>query len=265
MELGKFIATTIREFLTESHDDINELEMLNDDIIKIFAKYINKNRSFMRGDYSYTIKNIFEDININKFNKIKDFIKNNFLNLISISIIQYNDIDGEYIDNKITINVDFTKKTDFDIIKSGDEHDIYYLLDRSVRSTLTHELQHAYDDYRSGGKYNKQNKYVENDLKVYYNSYQELNANFTTAIHNTTFYMDEYELTPTSEEDGIVLIIRKIVDFDVVKRDFIKKFNGWYYLDENIKKKTLNKLGKYYIIVNEQIQKYNQEKHTKQF
>jgi hypothetical protein len=263
--MGKFIKVTLSEYITERYSKIDELQTLVSNIITLMAKDIASGGTSRHGEYIF--KNIFKKIDIEKYHDIKGFIKDNHVKSISVSLIPYQDSEGYYIEKsgEIILNLN-PSRIETKTLSSKDEKVIRNLLNR-LYFTLIHELQHAYDDYRSNGKYVKgsYNNDVEN-LEVYYRSNHELNAHFThiiSSIHE--FYKIDYELTPTSYDDGVVFIIKKMVDFDIIKKEFIDKFKGWDYLTHDIKNKILNKLGKYYIDINEVIQRYNKEKHTKDF
>lgn len=213
-------------------------------------------------DDEYNVKYIFDKIDIKKYNDIQSFIKDNFVNSILVSTILNKNIGGSYKKGVITVIIN-PSVNNLKILTSKDEKSIYFLLS-GIYSTLLHELQHAYDDYRSKGKFIKKN-FTGKKLETYYRSNHELNAYFTDTISKVVFYTVDYEETPTSIDDGIVIVIRKINDFNIIKQNFINQFKGWSYLTEDIKKKIIHRLGKYYIMVNEKIQKYNKEKHTKDF
>lgn len=265
MKLRPLIKTTFNEYILESYSNIHELKTLTNDIIHLMTKDIVHEYNIL--DSKYIIYNIFKNIDIKKYHDIQDFIKDNFVKSIEILTISNNKFNGGYLDNKIKLIINISVNN-LKILTSKDEASIYYLLNGSY-STLLHELQHAYDDYRSNGKFIKSDinyNYNNNkDLEKYHKSNHELNAYFTSTISEIVFYDIDYEETPTILDDGLAIIIKKINDFDIIKQDFIKKFKGWRYLTEDIKKKMLHRLGKYYISVNENIQKYNQEKHTKDF
>ncbi len=255
------------QYITERYSNISELKTLTEDILLLMAKDIAYGFSAnSRNGYEHNIKDIFKKIDIEKYHNIQGFIKDDFVKSISVTIIPDEIVRGYYIDSSgdIKLNLNPTRN-DLKTLHGKDEKDIYYLL-YGLHNTLIHELQHAYDDYRSDGKYVKKgyNNEIEN-LEAYYRSDHELNAHFTDIISSMEFYTTDFEETPTSLDDGIVIVIRKINDFDIIKQNFIKNFEGWSYLTEDIKKKMLRQLGKYYIMVNEKIKKYNQEKHTKSF
>jgi hypothetical protein len=247
----------------ESYSNIKELKILTEDIIRLMSKDIAK--MYTTQDDKHTIVNLFNKIDIQKYHIIEDFIKNNFVNKIVLFTKTGFDFKGGYLYGEMDLNI-YPLHSNIIILTSKDGEKIQQLLSNELYYTILHELQHAYDDYRSHGKFIKISDIKHGkDLERYYNSTHELSSYFTDTVSSIEFSYITYEETPTSQEDGIVNVIKEMYDFDITKQNFIKKFIGWSYLTVDNKKKMLHKLGKYYVIVNDEVNKYNQEKNTKNF
>lgn len=133
--------------------------------------------------------------------------------------------------------------------------DIYFKLYYKFHDTLLHELRHAYDDYRSGGKYlnskrwNKfQNKFVnyskeektlEKDADMFLSYWRlphEINARMTQAINKIHF--DKFK------DNSYTEAYKK--PFDEVYKDFKYRFEGWKQLTDIMKKNITKRLYKYW-------------------
>ena len=80
-----------------------------------------------------------------------------------------------------------------------------------LEEVLVHELQHYIDDIKTKGEAVKKTKYI--CLKDYYNSWAEINANFSSYVHK--------------------------YGFDLLN---ISKFNGYEHLTIKSKKRIINRL-----------------------
>ena len=145
-----------------------------------------------------------------------------------------------------------------------DEQDIYFIIFYKLYSVLLHELQHAYDAWRSGGKaFGGQEKkdFIYQDEKAreiinskpegdftpeelealrknfiaYQNLVHEINARFAQAIQKINLKSMNYNT------------------FDDIKRnwndvmlDFTVNFDGWRNLSDKMKKKLVRRLAKMY-------------------
>ena len=156
--------------------------------------------------------------------------------------------------------------------------DIYFDIFYDFFSSLLHELQHAYDSYRSGGKaFDKQIKdekyreelkkkqtllqrreelvedeinFVNSVSKKYLNFPHEINARFTQAVKDTSFW--EFDVDVEKEEE-----ISKMIDFRKVFKDFKRKFDGWNILSEEDKYKLRRKLSQFWYLEKDWIKKKN--------
>jgi hypothetical protein len=131
---------------------------------------------------------------------------------------------------------------------------------------LYHEMQHAFDDFRSNKKikseYNPEEirkhsaNYIggfKKEMAPYYLDQSELNAYFQEALKKE--YWGEID------EDG-----EKIYSFKELLKQFTTNpnFTPWHYIDEKQKKKYINKLYNYYTNLKEKVfDKYGLEKGAK--
>lgn len=138
--------------------------------------------------------------------------------------------------------------------------DIYMSIYNKIYSTLLHELQHAYDNYRSNGKAlsyednekmrHLQDKSIEKlsdeekELlnrysKRYLNSQHEINARFTQAIKDIFFI----ELIDFNEDGSLE---QKMYPLHKVIKEFKSKFYGYRFLPEKAKKKLIRKVSQFW-------------------
>ena len=222
----------------------------------------------------------------NDFDELKNFIiaeKN-----IDICILTNNDLDGttfsndsagKYIDdgNKKMI---LLRRKDYTLEKINDELKTKHMykgnpirairdyIYRDYKSTLIHELEHAFDDWRSGGNAFKQqdDKYIKNNkeynqlktinfeelkeeerefigkhYKEYLNLKHEVAAHFTQAVSNINFYELDFDLSIEQNKN-----VHSIKPFKEVKRNFQMKFSNFRFLNKKERWRTLRKLGQFY-------------------
>ena len=188
-----------------------------------------------------------------------------------------------------------------DIIKQRNEYldngsnwgidQIYFKLWYVFHDTLLHELQHAYDEYRSGGKYTQDKKSkkhygeqeiitnlkqkhqmgmsltqqekdkINKNIDRYYKLKHEVDARFTQAIHKIHFMsvdMEDVEKNKDGVED--MIFIHKMKPFKEILRNFKIYFDGWRDMTPKTQKRLLYKLGKFYELAkDEMIEKNNEE------
>lgn len=117
------------------------------------------------------------------------------------------------------------------------------------KNTLEHELQHAFDDYRSKGKFNKGTVLLPSDVnspnyiskyKDYVNSSHEISAFFTNTAskvldvsykNKSKWYADSY-YDPSN--------------WDKVSNAFKSEFPSWDSVDTNVQKKLMKRLYQLY-------------------
>lgn len=248
--------------LNETYKSVNEIKTLASNVIREIAKN-NERQINQRKDperlflYGTSLKD--QDSTIYK--EIKDFVDN--LNVyISIgdkktgkphgSYSVYRDkYYNPYSERELDVNVDFNKlKEDInrEMEKKGelDSQDLFLILFNPLYKTLLHELQHAYDDYRSKGKsyqtkefdkYRK--KYLQSDVvgditknglkrfEKYVNLPHEIWARFTQAMYDTHFIIISRE---NNEVDFIMKPIKEVV------KDFKTEYDYFDKLSDKMKK-----------------------------
>lgn len=141
-----------------------------------------------------------------------------------------------------------------------DAKDIYFTFWYKFASTLEHELQHAYDDYRSNSNIFRTKKAQRFDTKYatseepsdeisagykykeYLNLQHEIWARFTQAIGKTRFSTIDFKETL----DNKSYIINKMHPLADVIKNFRYEFSGWQVLPEKMKKKLIAKVAQFW-------------------
>lgn len=257
---------------------------LNLDDVELTWSEINKYRYKLF--VATTVKDAVGD-KINKFDELKEFIENtNVRYELKESLndgIKGNLTHSKY-KNDMTITVYYRKNMLTELsetrkkrLEIGGEHnsdDIYFEIFNDLYSTTIHELQHAYDKYRSGGKsFKKQTsdyenrRFKANELKKkaeleeeekefidtlnkeYLNFPHEINARFTQAIQNTSFS----ELVKNDEGNYRF----EMLPLDDVLKSFKLHFKGYNFLDEKSKRKLIRKASQFWHLDKERIEQRN--------
>lgn len=280
--------------LDETYDSISEIKQLANDVIKKIAsnnfKLLEQNKyiGYLYGIYLNTIDS-------SKYNELKDFIDNTVI-YIYINNMNKKGLRGNYstymsknynpkIEREITIFVDDVKKLFIEISKdfreksNYSEKDMYFKLFHSLYSVLIHELQHAYDDYRSKNKIYQTSKYnkflsfedklnrervadnleqekdneivqnVQQNLR-YLNLQHEVWARFTQALYHTHFTSLEF-----TDDGGHYFEMKPLKD---VVKDFTRNYEHFKHLNDGMKRKLVNKIAQFWHIENEKL-KYEKQ------
>ncbi len=150
--------------------------------------------------------------------------------------------------------------------------DFYSKLYYEFYTSLVHELQHSYDDYRSGGmayntpeneKYRK--KYLQksdnnvsrsqiNDLesyREYLNLPHEIWARFSQAMIKVRFYTWDYDKSNDKQ------IIYTMYPLNQVLKDFRYAFDNFKVLSPEMQKRLYRKVSQFWHIEQEKINKIN--------
>ncbi|MFW6219892.1 MAG: hypothetical protein ACOC33_03550 [bacterium] len=267
--------------LFETYKSIDEIKKLATRIIDKIAEenyeYYNE-----KGKFNFLYGTYLKSIDSSKFDDLKEFIENAN---ISITVQpKKNDSHkgdyGTYPDGKynprderdITIYVDYglleerinekLKERNNNMTQS----DLFNILFYSLYTTLIHELQHAYDDYRSGGKalqtkefkkyiQDKTRDKINSDLesaKKYLNLPHEIWARFTQAVDRISFYEADYE----KDKYGFQF---KMVPLKKLAKDFARKFDGFSILSDKMKRKLINKIVQFWHYEKEKLPALNKE------
>lgn len=274
--------------LDETYASVNEIKELANDVLKKIAdnnfQQYNKDKEFK---YIYGLR--LSDIDINKYKEIKDFIKN--MN-IQISLLpknsnnksygEYGNFEtkkGEYFnphllrDINIYYDYNLVKNRIDEVIKDYGEveaFDVYSKLYYQVNSSLVHELQHAYDDYRSNGmayntkqfkafkekSYDKSSKIARsqiNDLetlKNYLNLPHEIWARFSQAMIKVRFYTSDYD------QQGNI-IEYKMYPIGEVLKTFKMYYDKFDVLSDEMKKRLYRKAAQFWNYEKEKTDRLN--------
>lgn len=201
-----------------------------------------------------------------------------------------------FLTKKTFENLNLTKDQGFDILndpKISDEdkerefnNQMYRFYFHEYESVLLHELQHAYDHYRSEGKAihhsdefaTKKQKYVdiinsdrlnflnieqinfiEDYQKDYLNLKHEVDARFAQAIKNTDMLDTDYEYWKKYDELKVV-----IKPFNRVLKDFKYNMHGYDDLSQEEQKRVLRKLGQFYELEKDFIKEMNKRNNIKE-
>lgn len=270
--------------LDETYKSVSEIKELASDVIRKIAEenldLINKQKKLI---YLYGM--FLKSIDSSKYEELKDFIENTHI-VISINNKRPKDPRGQYtvfthdkynprLEREINVYVDLEKISNRidEEFKEKDElrtQDLYMILFYEMYSTLIHELQHAYDDYRSKGKAFKTKEFdkyrkkymqdkiddvVEYDIErftKYVNLPHEIWARFSQAMRET--YFADLDDDETGSYYFVMIPLK-----DVVK-SFKYKFDYYERLPEKMKKKLINKVVQFWHYEKEKINKKNEEK-----
>lgn len=281
----------VRLVLTEAYEDIEELKRLSNDILITVARenldrFKEKNRfTFFQGLYLRSILEKFPD----NYKKLYDFLKNTNIYVYFLTDDKcskggtYQTYDKEYRSSDergitLYMKCDIAKEFD-DLVKEQGEKlnstDLYSKMYYKFQSILLHELQHAFDDFRSKGKtyqtkdYQKYKEKYEkeamqdvaydvNQAKSYLNLPHEIWARFSQAVDKIRFYSVDF-----IENGDNILLKFDMKPMENVLKNFISEFNGWKILNDSMKKKLSNKVIQFWHFEKDKIKKKNQEEQNK--
>ena len=280
-KLRKVIKEEIAKMLDEDYQSIQDIKNFANDIISYLGKknlpsvikwQNNINEIILRGA---TLKEVYQSFE-KKYEKLDEFIydTNIFVDLMKAKdksvkgryatrdskfynkylereiILYYGD---NFLEN-IQTKVNDCKEKNVNITA----FDIYSTLYYALTSTLIHELQHAYDDYRSKNKMYQtkeweefKEKYSEEKqlgdwdeeqikIKKYLNLTHEIWARFSQAISNTIFTDADF----VKDENGKSYIKREMKPLEKVVKDFRYKYDNWNALansEDNINLSDIQK------------------------
>ena len=143
-------------------------------------------------------------------------------NLTLFVMPKSNRTQGGYGNNRIYLYIE-----NFNL-NTRDKRDILDVI-KNLKSTIIHELTHAWDDYKSKGNYQDQDKYLssDNDIKSYLNQQVEINARYTSIL-------DKIDIN------------RYFLNFESFKNIFQSNFPGYTYMSKDQEKRILQRLLKDY-------------------
>jgi len=288
--LRKIIRNVLREsVIEETQTGQKDLEKLTNDVLKLVAEQIMKEKAhvmWLTGNEKEPITKIplanTLMMNGEGFSEIEDFVMSTNIRIAPTSIpirgrksikgeLEYgppNNFNEEYY--KIWLKYENKDLDEINQIfdKDGREvttTDIYFKLFYMFYSTLLHELQHAYDAWRSKGKafggqlkksYTSAQEKADMLMKTK-SGYDELTPEEIDAINNSRLaYLNlvhEINARYAQAMQKIVLTGMDFKTFDDVKEDWNKvykdfkiNFEGWRHLSDKMKKKLTRRLAKAY-------------------
>lgn len=247
----------------ESYKSQIELEKLSLELIDILWDRISK--SGANAEISLS------EVNIDRYDELKDFIKKfNNLTIATTSSekMHVKGVDALFINKEIEgikyqyiymYISDKRLKTFIDEKKEELFKDMYM-------KYLIHEIKHAYDDYRSNGKFENvkiDKKSVQDTLnkyKIYYNLPYEVSAYITSYIYETPLYEWDIDESWKNGRDEY-----KIKPFNEVFKAFISKLSSFgKNLDEKNRNKVIKQFAKFYMMEKENklILSYIKKRHS---
>jgi hypothetical protein len=286
--------------LDETFQGVQEIKKLTNDIIKKVAEknyeQYNKDKDFK---YIYGVN--LSEMDSNQYEEIKNFVKESNLQIYFTpktegkrSYADYGhipiekgekfnpkwerDINVFYDYNRLReniynlINKDFYNNPREKPIDSGEIYTKFYY---EFNNSLIHEIQHAYDDYRSGGMAFNTKEYQDyikkryfqigntfyqsqiNDLKhlkTYLNLPHEIWARFSQAMLRVRFS------TFDIEDNNLVY---RMYPLNGTIKQFGYEFQGYSTLPDDMKKRLIRKVAQFWHYEQDKVNKLNKEKKVK--
>lgn len=276
----------------DNFDDMGNDTVLASDVTLEWSKL---NNTIFEKFAGTTVSWVVDDKETNsnkKFDELSKFIENT-----SVSIRfkeKERDTKGHLsytkdINHLMTITL-FYEKNIFNKLKVGKREalrlsdtytykDLYFNIFHSFYDTLLHELQHAYDLYRSKGRaFDSQMKkddykdrwskrddiirkkkteelkeeeieFLNKLSKEYLNFPHEINARFTQAVKETHFSEIDFK----EDEDGDLYSVEFMKPIREVVEKFKKQFYGWRHLSDKNKKRLIRKVSQFWHLYKEEI------------
>lgn len=267
------INSIIREefLLYEGYEEERELNLLVEGIIDYFAErnsyhiiddIISKGESYPNIEFDYDREGILYMLNdFLRYERLVSFIryggiyvqfargmksKGYYINKRKTIYLNYDINENEFL-RLIEHGISVFKKNGIDVLNRAQK---FYLLKQAIEmvfsETILHELRHAYDDFRSGGKFisdkksikyytKKKNKtqsnedeMTEKDWREYYNLPHEYWARFSTYLRK------------------VRNINYNSITFNDLYNNFKDFFVGYDVLNNKDKKRLINALYKHW-------------------
>ncbi len=286
------------KILDETHQSISEIRKLADDVLKKIAA--DNYPSIQKTNYfQYLYGTNLRYVDSAGYHDLEKFIRESNINILfepnDDSDIESGTVrKGSYTQLRVKNKAEFNPKSERDIsvhydynelkesidsmINEKDKQgrlfsvsDIYAKLYNRFYSTLVHEIQHAYDDYRSGGMAYQTKQYINylkkyepqikdniiqsqvddfEKYKAYLNLPHEIWARFSQTIHELQFYDVDF---------GTHSFIYKMIPMNEVIKRFAYKFNGYRVLSDDMKKKLIRKIAQFWHIEKDRVDELNKE------
>lgn len=286
-----------KDVLEEDYESIKEIKVLANDILLFAARenieYVKRQLKDGKIEFLYPVKliDVYQE-DPRKFPTLQNFLINAKIVIEFAKGSDSNTAHGsythinepEYDETRWRRIILYPRERFFDDIAEKvqgklnlEYKDIYFTMWYAFHSTLEHELQHAYDDYRSKSKI-FQNKRVDKYSQKYYlpsgrenwpqdpklandkyTSYLKLQheiwARFTQAVNDTRFTTADFGKTP----DGLDYVSHSIKPIDKVIKDFQSRFHGWNAMSDDTKRRMLRRVSSYWHKEKEGLDKKNQD------
>lgn len=241
--------------ITEGVKEQFELRNLTNKVLAEFA-YLNTFNFIQTEKLNYTIK--FKSLQLNdlsfnegEFVTLRDFIFAKPNLKITIEGIESSNITGHFWGDKINeILIELPNENIRKYIQTHklpdtkDSYDNFLYLKKLLtdicNSALLHELQHAYDNFRSGGKYmtDKKSNYYYKNLDILKNRYKK----YLNLPHE---YWARFAQATTN------LYLRKDETLGTFLEQFKMNMVGWNQLPLKDKKRILRAVSQYYYLLKE--------------
>lgn len=281
----------IRHLLREDMNTHVELQNLAEDVFITSVRYF-VSETIDNGNVLSVIDripNIFRNINKSKYSKLGGFVSEYNLgfrysgSLKSLGdFVAHSKISGDII---VKYNLSKLQKTIEDVVypilKSDKQlnEEIYDqmcdqvhdgLYNRKILSTILHELQRAYDSWRSQGMFMASKRGYDYDAKYgdlpagtpmtpqqrdeYDKLEYEINARFTQAIKEIEFYVTN-DGTDKNKPNGYLTP----VPFSSVKTQFEENFGAYEKMTPNFKKRLMRRLSQAYHQILDRVSEHNKK------
>jgi len=286
-DLKKYIRKILAEqVLEEDYYSIKEISDLSTQVLLHIAQ-VNmeslKRQIELGDDISYFNPIMLLDVyqkNPKKYPTLEEFITNSriFVNISRHSSEKtrgsYTHIKEPEYDRETMRDITLYPKKDFfkeitEEFKKERQYpisaeDLYFKLWYAFNSTLEHEIQHAYDDFRSNSKLfqaRKTKDYMKKHTmangreanyadpernirkyKEYLKLQHEIWARFTQAISKTHFTTGDFAKT----EDGVDYIHSTMKPLGDVLKKFRYNFDAWEIMPDSVKKKLYARVSAYW-------------------
>lgn len=299
LKIRKIIKEEVAKLLDEDFESVSELRQVTNDVllelarenIDFFVERIKKGNP-LDFFYSITLHEAFQNSK-HQYKKINEFLRLSQNIRVSLCNPKNEKTKGEYkhatgynvgLQKEIILYlrsglIEELKTKISESISKGHEityYDLYYSFYYEFTSTLIHELQHSYDDYRSRGnaftskEYKKYNELL-NKIKIkqtseelidkeefsryakYLNLPHEIWARFSQAVFKIRFAKGEV----LKNEKGQHYLKQNIYPILDVVNSLKREFSGWEKLSDKMRKKLLNKIVQFWHLEKEKIEKNN--------
>lgn len=279
------IKNLLREnLLDEDYNVQTEMQDLSDDMFKKIVRALVERAVKTESEYFRmpTIHNSFDGLT-HKYRELNDFMSSFSLTL-GIQDVDYK-VRGDFRYmaknvGAITLRIPFediriaikkyvipelNQELNQEIVNDMMSNVYFNLFHSQLLSTMLHELQHAYDSWRSNNKYTNSrsardfyskygndNTFEPKKYEIYIKQQHEINARFTQAISDIRFFKLNF-----SDDETKPLRYRVLLPLDHIIKDFKRTFVGFDTMRPSVQERLLNRLYKIYGQAEEKVKEYN--------